>query len=107
MPSADAIVEMLERLNALIEKDASLRVLIDENDLRPAFVGPGDIARFVQTWRNGNALRAARLAVFVANTAMYGLNRMFQGLAGAEGNVRVFHDREHAVAWLDEERPAT
>jgi len=39
--------------------------------------------------------------VFVANIAMYGLNRMFQGLAEAEGNVRVFPDRAQAVAWLD------
>jgi hypothetical protein len=101
MPAPDAIVNMLEKLNIYIETDISLRVLIDENDLRPAFVGPGDIARFVKTWRQGKALRKARLAVFVSNIAMYGLNRMFQGLADAEGNVRVFHDREHAVAWLD------
>lgn len=101
MPASDAIVDMLEHLDALITADSSLRVLIDENDLRPGFVGPGDIGRFVHAWRQGKALRAARLAVFVANTAMYGLNRMFQGLADAEGNVRVFHDRAHAMEWLD------
>ena len=101
MPAPDAIVEMLEKLNALIEMDASLRVLIDENDLHPSVVGPGDIGRFVHAWRHGKALRGARLAVFVANIAMYGLNRMFQGVADAEGNVRVFHDRAQAVAWLD------
>ena len=101
MPAADAIVAMLERLDALLTADPSLRVLIDENDLRPSFVGPGDIGRFAHAWRQGKALRAARLAVFVANIAMYGLNRMFQGVADAEGNVRVFHDRAHAMAWLD------
>jgi hypothetical protein len=101
MPKPEAIVRMLEGLNTLIETDVSLRVLIDEDDLRPGFVGPGDIARFVQTWRQGTALRKARLAVFVSNPAMYGLNRMFQGIADAEGLVRVFHDRAHAVEWLD------
>jgi hypothetical protein len=101
MPTPDAIVSMLAHLDALIAADSSLRVLIDEDDLRPGFVGPGDIGRFVQAWRQGKALRAARLAVFVANIAMYGLNRMFQGLADAEGNVRVFHDRAHAMEWLD------
>jgi hypothetical protein len=101
MPKPDAIVQMLETLNIYVETDASLRVLIDENDLRPGFVGPGDIARFVRSWRQGKALRATRLAVFVANPAMYGLNRMFQGLADAEGHVRVFHDRAQAMAWLD------
>lgn len=101
MPKPDAIVRMLEKLNIFIETDTSLRVLIDEDDLRPGFVGPGDIVRFVKTWRQGAALRNARLAVFVSNPAMYGLNRMFQGIADAEGNVRVFHDRAHAVEWLD------
>jgi hypothetical protein len=100
-PAPMAIVDMLHDLNALIEKDASLRVLIDENHLRPSFIGPGDIGRFVAAWRKGEALRSARLAVFVSNPAMYGLNRMFQGLADAEGNVRVFHDREQAMKWLD------
>ena len=76
-------------------------MLIDENDLRPSFVGPGDIARFVRAWRQGKALRATLLAVFVSNTAMYGLNRMFQGLSGAEGSVRVFHDRAEVTAWLE------
>lgn len=97
-PASDSIVRMLEDVNVLIEANPSLRVLIDENDLRPNFVGPGDIVRFVRVWRQGKALRATLLAVFVSNTAMYGLNRMFQGLSGAEGSVRVFHDRAEATA---------
>ena len=40
--------------------------------------------------------------MFVSNIAMYGLNRMFQGLANADDRVGVFHDRSHAIAWLDE-----
>ena len=44
----------------------------------------------------------ARLALFTPNLAMYGLNRMFAGLANAEGWVSVFHGREAALAWLDD-----
>jgi hypothetical protein len=36
---------------------------------------------------------------------MYGLNRMFTGLANAEGRVNVFHGRAAAVAWLDDVDP--
>jgi hypothetical protein len=99
-PQPDSIVQMLDRLNALVAHDRSLRILIDENELRPSFVGPGDIARFVAAWRRGTALRAATLVVFTSNPAMYGLNRMFQLLADEEDRVRVFHDRADAMAWL-------
>jgi hypothetical protein len=101
-PRPDAIVKMLGDLNALVERDPTLRILIDEMDLSPSFVGPGDIGRFVEAWRNGTALRSARMAVFVANLAMYGLNRMFEALANADGRIAVFYDRAHATAWLNE-----
>ena len=101
-PQADSIVQMLDQLDAFVAHDRSLRILIDENELRPSFVGPGDIARFVAAWRRGAALRAATLAVFTSNLAMYGLNRMFQLLADEEDRVRVFHDRAAAMAWLNE-----
>jgi hypothetical protein len=104
-PWPGAIVEMLDELDRLIAGDRSLRVLIDETELRPSFVGPGDIGRFVAAWKRGTALRAARLAVFTPNLAMYGLNRMFVGLANAEGRVNVFHGRAAAVAWLDDMDP--
>ena len=103
-PRPAAIVAMLGELDTLVRQDPSLRVLIDENDLQPSFVGPGDIGRFVEAWRRGTALRSTRIAVFTSNIAMYGLNRMFQGLAGAEEQVRVFHDRAGALAWLETDR---
>ena len=101
-PGAEAIIRMLDELDSLVARDASLRVLIDETDLRPDVFGPGDISRFVAAWRRGNALRSTRISVFVSNIAMYGLNRMFQGLANADDRVGVFHDRAHAMAWLEE-----
>jgi hypothetical protein len=99
-PRPEEIVKMLDDLNALIAKDASLRVLIDETGLNPSFVGPGDIGRFVGSWRRAAALRSTRMAVFVPNLAMYGLNRMFEGLADAGGHMSVFRGRADAVAWL-------
>jgi hypothetical protein len=100
-PWPGSIIEMLYELDRLIAGDRSLRVLIDETDLRPSFVGPGDIGRFVAAWRRGSDLQAAHLAVFTPNLAMYGLNRMFAGLANAEGRVSVFHGRAAALAWLN------
>ena len=101
-PDPPAIVKMLDDLNTLVEQDPSLGILIDETDLQPSFVGPGDIGRFAEAWRRGTALPAARIAVFVSNPAMYGLNRMFQGLIGhkGEGRMSVFTERERAMAWL-------
>jgi len=101
-PDPSAIVKMLDDLNTLVGQDPSLGILIDETELQPSFVGPGDIGRFAEAWRRGTALPAARIAVFVSNPAMYGLNRMFQGLIGhkGEGRMSVFTERERAMAWL-------
>jgi hypothetical protein len=101
-PRPESIVGMLEDVNTLIEQDPALSVLIDENDLRPSFVGPGDIVRFVDAWRRSAALRKSRIAVFVSSPAMYGLNRMFQSLTGrdGEGRMMVFGERRGAEAWL-------
>jgi len=105
-PKPNSIVTMLNELDTLIAQDPSLDVLIDEDDLLPSFIGPGDIGRFVETWRRSSALRASRIAVFVSNPAMYGLNRMFQSLIGrdGEGRMSVFSDRRGAVEWLRSER---
>jgi hypothetical protein len=101
-PEPAAIVSMLDELNTLVRQDPSLGILIDETELRPSFVGPGDIGRFAQAWQRGTALPGSRIAVFVSNPAMYGLNRMFQGLIGhaGEGRMSVFTDRGRAIAWL-------
>ena len=84
-PEPAAIVRMLDELNGMVAQDPSLGILIDETGLQPSFVGPGDIGRFAEAWRRGTALPASRIAVFVSNPAMYGLNRMFQGLIGHKG----------------------
>ena len=101
-PRPETIIGMLDELDGLIAQNASLRVLIDETDLRPSIFGPGDIGRFSDAWRRGAALRSSRIAVFVSNIAMYGLNRMFEGLANAGDHMGVFHTRGEALAWLDE-----
>src|SRR5258708_20263448 len=91
---------MLNDLDRLVAQDPSLGVLIDEIDLRPTLFSPADIGRFADVWRRSGALRQARLAVFVMNPAMYGLNRMFQSLADAHGRMTVFRDLPSAEPWL-------
>ena len=97
---AETIVRLLEELNALAERDASLRVLIDETDLGAGLVGPSDIGRIAQAWKKAAALRSVRIAAFTTNPVIYGLNRMFQGLAHGAERVSVFSDRARARAWL-------
>ena len=96
---AETIVKLLDELNALAERDSSLRVLIDET-LGAGFVGPSDIGRIAQAWRKAAALRSIRIAAFASNPVIYGLNRMFQGLADGAEKVSVFNDRARARAWL-------
>ena len=76
--------------------------MINETGLGPGFVGPTDIQRIIKAWRKATALHTTRVAVVASNLAIYGLNRMFQGLAGrdAEGRVRIFTDKAPATAWL-------
>lgn len=99
---AETILRLLDELSALAERNISLRVLIDETGLGAGFVGPADIGRIISAWRRATGLRSTRIAVFVSNLAIYGLNRMFQGLSGrdAEGRVSVFTDRAAATSWL-------
>jgi hypothetical protein len=99
---AETILRLLDELSALAKRNASLLVLIDETDLGAGFVGPADIRRIIAAWRRATALGSTRIAVFVSNLAIYGLNRMFQGLGGrdAEARVSVFTDRAAAMAWL-------
>ena len=46
--------------------------------------------------------RLIRIAAFASNPRIYGLNRMFQGLADGTERVSVFNDRARARAWLIE-----
>ena len=99
---AETILGLLAELSARAEHDALLRVLLDENGLRPGLILPSDIQRIIAAWRRATALRSTRVAVCASNLAIYGLNRMFQGLAGldAEGRVRIFNDLVSARTWL-------
>ena len=65
-------------------------------------MGPADIQKILKAWRQATTLHTTRVAVLASNLAIYGLNRMFQGLAGrdAEGRVRIFTDEAPATAWL-------
>jgi hypothetical protein len=99
---AESILGLLAELSTRAEHDPSLRVLMDENGLRPGLIMPSDIQRIIGAWRKATALHTTRVAVFASNLAIYGLNRMFQGLAGrdAEGRVRIFNDQPSARRWL-------
>ncbi len=97
---AETIVKLLDELNALAEREPAVRVLIDETDLGAGLVGPRDIGRIAQVWRKAGALRSVRIAAFASNPVIYGLNRMFQGLADGAERVSVFNDRARARAWL-------
>ncbi|MEA2661582.1 MAG: hypothetical protein QOH08_1154 [Chloroflexota bacterium] len=99
-PSPESIIGMLRHLDQLIASDPSLLVLIDESELRAAFAETTDIAHFATAWQESTALRSTRIAVFTSNRAVYGLNRMFHGLADADGSMNVFSDRAAALAWL-------
>ena len=103
----DTILRLLEELRKLAEGNASLRVLIDESHLGPGFIGPADIQKIITAWRRATSLRTTRVAVVASNLAIYGLNRMFQGLAGrdAEGRVRIFTDKAPATTWLLDANP--
>jgi hypothetical protein len=96
----ETIVRLLDERHALAERDSSLRVLVDETDLGAGLIGPRDIGRIVQAWPKATALRSVRIAAFTSNPVIYGLNRMFQGLADEAERVSVFRDRARAIAWL-------
>src|SRR5258708_39821338 len=100
---------MPNALDRPVAQDPSVGVLIDEIDRRPPLFSPADIGRFADVWRRSGALRQARLAGFVMNPAMYGLNRMFQSLADAHGRMNVFRHLPSAEAWLPGkgDQPAT
>jgi hypothetical protein len=97
---AETIIKLLDELNALAGREPGVRVLIDETDLGAGFVGPSDIGRIAQAWRAAGALRSIPIAAFASNPVIYGLNRMFQGLADGAERVSVFNDRARARAWL-------
>ena len=95
------ISALLRELDAL----SPTIVLLDESGLRPGLMSPGHIKEIAEQWRKAAALRSARIAVFTPNLVIYGLNRMFQGLADAADRVRVFNSEADARSWLLEPPP--
>ena len=97
-----AFLGQIGELDALAAEARPRRVLVDESRLRVGLVGPADMRLIAERWRTASALRTARIAVFAPAPIVYGLNRMFQALAGGEAERRValFRGRADAVAWL-------
>jgi hypothetical protein len=58
------------------------------------------LGRIARARRNAISLRSIRIAAFASNPVIYGLSRMFQGLAEGAELVSVFNDRARAKAWL-------
>jgi hypothetical protein len=102
----DTIAAMLTELDALANAalPGALTVLIDETEASPGLLNPLDIRRWIDNWKQARALKQGRIAVVAPTLVMFGLNRMAQGVAGAESDehLAVFRDREAAMRWLHE-----
>ena len=98
--SGQATFERIAGLLRELEALQPSRVLVDESGLRPGFITPNQIGEIAALWRNATAFRSAWIGVSAPSPVIYGLNRMFQALANAEGRVAVFNSRAAALAWL-------
>ena len=100
----DTISALLDELDGLAVAAFPdlLTVLIDETDARPGLLSAGHVRNWISRWRGATALKQGRIAVIAPDLVMYGLNRMAQGIAGAdsEGHLTVFRSREEALTWL-------
>jgi hypothetical protein len=105
----ETISSLLAELNLRIEQRTALRVLMDESDLQAGFMGASQVRDLADRWKATSALHAARIAVYAPGLTIFGLNRMFQGLAGkdAEDTISVFRNRVDAIAWLVASKPRT
>jgi hypothetical protein len=99
----ETIAAMLEELDALAiaRLPAYLKVLVDETDASPGLLGLLEIRRWIDRWKRG-AVKHGRIAVVAPSLVMFGLNRMAQGVAGADSDehLAVFRDRDAALTWL-------
>lgn len=73
-------------------------VLVDESELNVGLITSADIQRIANRWAGAKC--GAVIAVVAPNPVVYGLNRMFQLVSGADGRLSVFWNREAAIAWL-------
>jgi hypothetical protein len=96
---AGMLAELAELANAALP--ARLNVLVDETDATPGLLGPREIRNWIAGWRRAELMHG-RLAVVAPTLVMFGLNRMAQGIAGAEaeGHLAVFKERDAAMSWL-------
>ena len=102
------IIALLNELQDLARLRGSLRVLIDETDMKPGLMGFNDIHEIVSDWRSGAGLLSSRIAVIAVNPFVRGLNQMFRIAANLEGraSVNAFSKRSDALAWLMQEGAA-
>jgi hypothetical protein len=77
-------------------------VLIDQTELSVTLITPADIQLIVDRWADAKKLRSAVIAVVAPNPVVYGLDRMFQLVSGADDRLSVFWNRSTAMAWLGE-----
>jgi hypothetical protein len=96
------ILALLTELQGLARLRGSLRVLIDETDMKPGLMGFNDIHEIVNDWRSSAGLGSSRIAVIAVNPFVRGLNQMFRIVANLEGraSVNAFSKRADAMAWL-------
>jgi hypothetical protein len=105
----ETIMGMLDELAELATAalPERLNVLVDETDASPGLLGPSEIRSWIDRWKRAELLEG-RLAVIAPTKVMFGLNRMAQGLAGAdaEHHLAVFRNRDDAMSWLLDAAPA-
>jgi hypothetical protein len=105
----ETIMGMLDELAELAAAalPARLNVLVDETDASPGLLGPSEVRRWIDRWKRAELMQG-RLAVIAPSMVMFGLNRMAQGIAGAdaEHHLAVFKNRDDAMGWLLGAAPA-
>jgi len=104
----ETIVGMLDELAelAIAALPERLNVLVDETDASPGLLGPSEVRSWIDRWKRAELMQG-RLAVIAPTMVMFGLNRMAQGLAGAdaENHLAVFRNRDDAMRWLVDAAP--
>jgi hypothetical protein len=83
--------------------DSTFDYLVDGSKVtRLVDVGTREI-HFLAGNRSEVHVAGARRALVAPMDVGFGLSRMFQGMADLDGDVRVFRDRDEALAWLNGE----
>ena len=83
--------------------DPAFDYLVDGSKVaRLVEVGTREI-HFLAGNRSEVHVAGARRALVAPMDVGFGLSRMFQGMADLDGDVRVFRDRDEALAWLSGE----